>query len=69
MLTNRNSDEYSIIRRNSTVSASLENENIFINFTAKALQDGKLNDIITIQKSDGKKFKAIVIGKGKVGIR
>jgi len=69
IITDKNSDSLSIVRKNSTVSASLESKNIFINFSAKSLQDGKLNDIITIQKSNGKKFKAVVIGKGKVEIR
>ena len=69
IITAKNINTLSIVRRDSRVSVNLQNTKIFINFTAKALQDGKLNDIITIQKNDGKKLKAIITGKNRVEIK
>ena len=40
-----------------------------ISFSAKALQNGKLNDIIKVQKSNGKILKVIVTGRNKAEMR
>ena len=40
-----------------------------INFSAKALQSGKLNDIISVRKRDGKRLKVRVVGKNRAEIR
>ena len=69
ILTIRDVEPLSIVKRNSSVSVTLNNKNIAIQFAAKALQDGKINDIITVQRRDGKRIKARVIGKNKVEMR
>lgn len=69
LITLRDIQPLSIVRRGSRVSVSLTSNSISISFIAKALQDGKLNDIITIQKSNKKRLKARVIGKNRVEIR
>jgi flagella basal body P-ring formation protein FlgA len=48
---------------------SLYGDNMAITFSAKALQDGKVNDIIKVQKSDGKRLKVKVIGKNRAEMR
>lgn len=69
IITTRDVQALLLVKRNATVSVKLDNNAIIIEFSAKALQNGKLNDIITVQKKNGKKFKAVVIGKNKVEIR
>jgi flagella basal body P-ring formation protein FlgA len=44
---------------------SLNSNNISISFTVKALEDGKVNDIIRVEKSNGKRLRVRVIGKNK----
>ncbi|MCD6433601.1 MAG: flagellar basal body P-ring formation protein FlgA, partial [Sulfurimonas sp.] len=69
VITLRDMEALSIVKRDSRVSVSLTSNSISISFVAKALQDGKLNDIITIQKSNKKRLKARVVGKNRVEIR
>ncbi len=69
IITIRDIQTINLVKRNTIVSVSLNNKAIAIEFQAKALQNGKLNDIITIQKNNGKRMKAIVIGKSKVEIK
>ena len=69
IITMRDVEALNIVRKNSNVSVSLSSEGISITFSAKALQDGKLNDIITIQKQNKKRLKAKVVGKNRVEIR
>lgn len=68
-LTIRDIETLNLIHKNSQVSVGLYNGGIYITFIAKALQNGKLGDIITIQKSDLKRLKARVVGKNKVEIK
>lgn len=65
VITQRDVEKLTFIKRGSIVSISLNSDNIFIGFMAKALQNGKLNDIITVQKNDGKKLKVRVTGRNK----
>ena len=69
IITFRDMVALDVVKRGSSVSVNLSSDTISITFIAKALQDGKLNDIITIQKSNGKRLKAKVIGKNRVEIR
>ena len=55
-----------LVKRHAIVNVKLIEGNILINFSAMALKDGALGDIITIQKSDKKRLKAKVIGKNRV---
>ena len=68
IITLRDIEPLSIIKRDSMVNVNISSKGISITFIAKALQDGKLNDIITIQKNNGKRLKARVIGKNRVEI-
>jgi flagella basal body P-ring formation protein FlgA len=69
MISRRDVRKLDLVREDTQVSVSMENSSFAITFSATALQSGKLNDIITIQKRDGRKLKAKVIGKQRVEIR
>lgn len=69
IITLRDVEQLSIVKRDSIVSVILDEKNIAISFAAKALQDGKLGDTITIEKNDKKRLKAKVIGKNRVEIQ
>ena len=57
-----------LVLRDTHVSVTLKTGNVLIQFRAIALQDGALHDIISIQKPDGKRLKARVVGENKVEI-
>lgn len=69
IITTRNVEILSLIKRDSFVDVSLNSKNMSISFSAKALQDGKLGETITVQKSDGKRLKVRVIGKNRAEMR
>ena len=69
ILTIRDVEALSVIKKNSFVNVSLHSDNMAITFSAKALQDGKVDDIIRVQKSDGKRFKVKVTGKNRAELR
>jgi len=69
LLTIRDVELLRIVKRNSLVNVNMHSDNISITFSAKALQDGKVNDIISVQKHDGKKLKVRVIGKNRAEMR
>ncbi|WP_455755908.1 flagellar basal body P-ring formation chaperone FlgA [Sulfurimonas sp.] len=58
-----------IVNKGSNVNVSLQNKNINISFSAKALQNGKLNDIIRVQKNSGEKIHVKVTGKNRAEIK
>lgn len=68
ILTVRDIQALILVKRNSFVSVSVNDRNMVISTEAKALDNGKLNDIINIQKSDKVKLKAKVVGKNMVEI-
>ncbi|MCF6330584.1 MAG: flagellar basal body P-ring formation chaperone FlgA [Sulfurimonas sp.] len=66
----RNIVPLSLVRKGSMVSVFMYSAGINISFVAKALQNGKLNDIISIKKGNNKKkLKAKVVGYQRVEIR
>ncbi len=69
IITIKDIQELNIVKKDSRVLVTLKNKNINISFSAKALQNGKLNDIITVKKNNGKKIKAIIVGKNRVEVR
>jgi flagella basal body P-ring formation protein FlgA len=69
VITVRDVVELNLITRNSQVQITMNNNNINISFSAKALQNGKLNDIIKVQKSNGKILRVKVTGKNMAEIR
>jgi len=69
IITQRDVQALSLVKRGQRVSVTLNNNGIAISFSAKAQKNGRINDIITILKSDGKKLKARVTGKNRVEIQ
>ena len=69
VLTLRDVEIISLVKRGAMLSVTLSHANMSISFSAKALQSGKRGDTITVQKTNGKKIKAVVIGKNRVEIR
>ncbi len=69
ILTIRDVEELSIVKKGSYISIGINNNNIDITFSAKALEDGKINEIIRVIKPNGKKLKVKVIGKNRAEIR
>jgi flagella basal body P-ring formation protein FlgA len=69
VLTSRDVEIISLVKRKSTVNVTLHNSNMSISFSAQALQDGKYGDTISVRNANGKKIKVIVVGKNRVEIR
>lgn len=69
ILTHRDVEILSVVKKNSFINVSIYSDNMAITFSAKALQDAKVNDIIRVQKSNGKRLKVKVIGKNRAEIR
>jgi len=69
ILTIRDIETLNIVKRNALISVDLYDNNMIITFSAKALQDGKIGDVIKVQKRDGKKLKVIIIGKNRAEIK
>lgn len=69
IITIRDIEELNLVKRGANISVAFQNKNINISFSAKALQNGKLNDIITIEKNDQTRLKAKVIAKNRVEIQ
>ncbi len=66
----RNTVPLSLVKKDSIVSVFMYSAGMNISFAAKALQNGKLNDIISIKKNNTKKkLKAKVVGYQRVEIR
>lgn len=65
----RDIETLNLVKRGAHVSATFKDSNINISFSAESLQNGKLNDIITIQKRNKKRLRAKVIGKNRVEIK
>lgn len=58
-----------LVKRGSNVNVTLQNAGIDIFFSAKALQNGRLGDTISIMQKNGKKLKVIVIGRNKAEVK
>ena len=63
ILTLRDVESVDIVKRDSLINVKLLKDGMSIIFSAKALQDAKLNDIIKVQNSNKKILKVRVIGK------
>ncbi len=62
ILTVRDVEILDVVTRDSMINVNFFQDGMTITFSAKALQDGKVNDIIDVQNSSGKILKARVIG-------
>lgn len=69
LLTLRNIETVPLVLKNEKVIVEVRNESVVVEFGATATQEGLLYDIITIQKSDGKRAKAKVIGENRVELQ
>jgi flagella basal body P-ring formation protein FlgA len=69
IITLRDIQTLSIVKRGSAINVNLNSADMAISFTAKALQDGKMGDMIDVQKSNNKKLKVLVTGKNTAEIR
>ncbi len=56
------------VLKNKPVYVRLTDGNVHLEFQAKSLQDGKIGDMISIQKKDKTRLKAKVVGKNLVEI-
>jgi len=57
-----------LVKKNTNIKAILKGVGYSLEFIAKALSNGNLNDIIWIKRDDGKRMKAKVIAKNKVKV-
>ena len=69
VITTRDVEGLDLIVRGTQLNVSLQNGAMSIIFSAQALQNGKRNDIISIQNSKGKIFRARVVDKNRVEIQ
>lgn len=69
LLTLRNIEPLPLVLKNEKVTVEVRNDTVILEFTATATQEGQLYDIITIQKSDGKRSRAKVIGENRVELQ
>ena len=69
LITTRDVEGLDLIVRGTKLNVSLQNGAMSIIFAAEALQNGKRNDIISIQNSNGKIFRARVVDKNRVEIQ
>jgi len=69
LLTLRNIQTIPLVLKNSKVIVEIHNDTVIVEFGATATQEGSLYDIITIQKNDGKRVRAKVIGENRVELQ
>lgn len=69
LLTLRNIETIPFVLKNEKVIVEVRSDGVIVEFGATATQEGSLYDIITIQKSDGKRAKAKVIGENRVELQ
>lgn len=66
LLTERNIELTPLVLRGQQVTVVIHDGPVSVEFAATATQEGGLYDMITIQKSDGKRVKAKIIGENRV---
>lgn len=69
ILTQRDVVPLFLVKRGSSIRVVVEDSNIAISFMAKAKQDGRLGETITVVNSQGKRLKAVVTAKNSAEIR
>jgi flagella basal body P-ring formation protein FlgA len=69
ILTIRNVETLSIIKKNSYINIEINDRNMNIIFIAKAMQDGRYGETIKVKRIDGKTLRVKVIGKNKAELR
>ncbi|MCX6076643.1 MAG: flagellar basal body P-ring formation chaperone FlgA [Campylobacterales bacterium] len=69
IITLKDIESVVLVKRGEGVSVKIDDEEVSVSLNAEALKDGRLGDIITVKKSDGKNLKVKVIGQNRVEIR
>lgn len=69
LLSERNIEAIPLVLKDEKIIAVVRNGNVVVEFGAIATQEGGVYDMITIQKSDGKRVKAKVIGEKRVELQ
>lgn len=68
-ILDRHLEPLPLVLKNNKVSVVVKNDSVTIEFIARATQEGALYDIITIEKSDGKRARAKIIGENQVELQ
>ena len=68
-ITMRNVTGLNLVKRGSQVNIFMDEGNMQIFFSAKALQNGKLGDTITVRSREGRKIKVIVTGENRTEVK
>lgn len=69
LLTERNIEEIPLVLKNDRIVVTVQSGGVSVEYFGIAVQEGSLYDIITIQKRDGKRAKAKVIGEKRVELQ
>lgn len=69
LITLRDIEPVTLIKKDSSVNVTLMNGTIVISFSARALQNAKLGDIIFVENNQGKRIKVIVTGRNKAKVK
>ncbi|MDT8339501.1 MAG: flagellar basal body P-ring formation chaperone FlgA [Sulfurimonas sp.] len=65
VITHSDVELFDVVRRDAMINVTMFKEGMVITFSAKALQDAKVNDIIKVQNSNGKILKVRVTGNNR----
>lgn len=65
----RDITQSTLIKKNSTVKATIKDGGVELVFSATALDDGDVGDIIEIRKPNGKQYSATITGKNQVLVK
>ncbi len=65
VITHNDVELFDVVRRDAMINVTMVKEGMVITFTAKALQDAKVNDIIKVQNNNGKILKVRVTGNNR----
>lgn len=69
VITDRHIEPRPLVIRGSKVSAQVKSNTVIVEFIATATQEGALYDIITIEKADGQRVRAKIIGDNTVELQ
>jgi len=69
VITMRDVAELDLVKRGERLNIFINDANIEISFSAKALQNGKLGSTIEVLNQEGKRIKVIVTGKNRAEVR
>ncbi len=69
ILTTRDVQGLHLVKRGSNINVTLNSSNLAISFSAKAQQDGRYGDVITVLKNSGKKIRVRVTGKRRAEVQ